>query len=155
MRERKSDIYFRIALIVSQRSLQTEFANMFFLPQSKGVFLRLTHDRTVVCACGLLYHCSASHSDRWTKNHKFTPISNSSICALLWFIPDAVSLCKDSCHPCILSQCSSHSAHMGQTRDTADLRHSATRPRFSCCCSSSTVPWSQQGSTMYLDEHQK
>jgi hypothetical protein len=40
IREKKSDIYFRIVLIVSQRSLRTEFTNMFFslLPQSKGVF---------------------------------------------------------------------------------------------------------------------
>ena len=56
IKEKKLDIYFRIALIIFQRSLQTEFANMFFssLPQSKGVFLRLARD-LVVCGCGLPY----------------------------------------------------------------------------------------------------
>jgi len=56
IREKKLDIYFRIALIVSQRSLGTEFANMFFssLPQSKGVFVQSAHD-LVECGCGLPY----------------------------------------------------------------------------------------------------
>ena len=56
IKEKKSDIYFRIVLRVSQRSLWTEFTNMFFslLPQSKGVFLQLARDRTV-CGCGLPY----------------------------------------------------------------------------------------------------
>ena len=56
IKEKKSDIYFRIVLRVSQRSLWTEFTNMFFslLPQSKGVFLQLARDRTT-CGCGLPY----------------------------------------------------------------------------------------------------
>ena len=59
IREKKSNIYFRIVLIVSQRSLRTEFTNMFFslLLQSKGVFLQLARDRTV-CGCGLPYPLS-------------------------------------------------------------------------------------------------
>ena len=48
------NIYFRIALMVSQKSLQMEFATMSFLllPQSKGVFLRSARD-LVVNGCGL------------------------------------------------------------------------------------------------------
>ena len=50
------DIYFWIALMVSQRSLWMEFATMPFLslPQSKGVFLPLARD-LVVNGCGLPY----------------------------------------------------------------------------------------------------
>jgi hypothetical protein len=49
IKERNLDIYFQIALTVSQRSLWTEFATMSFLslPQSKGVFLRSARDLVV------------------------------------------------------------------------------------------------------------
>ena len=57
IKEKKLNIYFQIVLIVSQRSLRTEFTNTFFslLPQSKGVFLQLARDWTV-CGCGLPYY---------------------------------------------------------------------------------------------------
>jgi len=50
IKEKYLNIYFRIALMISQRSLRTEFANMSFssLPQSKGVFWRSARD-LVVC----------------------------------------------------------------------------------------------------------
>ena len=56
IKEKNLDIYFRIALMVSQRSLRTEFATMSFLslPQSKSVFLRSSRD-LVVNGCGLSY----------------------------------------------------------------------------------------------------
>ena len=46
IREKNLDIYFRIALMVNQISMRTEFATMSFLslPQSKGVFLRSARD---------------------------------------------------------------------------------------------------------------
>ena len=56
IKEKKLGFYFQIALMVSQRSLQTEFAKMFFssLLQAKGVFLRSARD-LVVNGCGLPY----------------------------------------------------------------------------------------------------
>jgi hypothetical protein len=53
---KKLYIYFWITLIVIQRSLRTEFANMFFLSllQAKGAFLRLARD-VVKYGCGLPY----------------------------------------------------------------------------------------------------
>ena len=49
IKEKKLYNYFRIALMVSQRSLRTEFATMSFLslPQLKGVFLRSARDPVV------------------------------------------------------------------------------------------------------------
>jgi len=56
IKEKNLKFYFQIALIVIQRSLWTEFANMFFflLLQVKHVFLRLAHD-LVIYGCSLPY----------------------------------------------------------------------------------------------------
>ena len=73
IKEKILDIYFRIALMVSQRSLRTEFATMSFLslPQSKGVFLRSARD-LVVNGCGLPYlELDICQQRRWplTSDH--------------------------------------------------------------------------------------
>ena len=55
IKENFLDIYFQIALMVGQRSLQMEFATMSLsLSQSKCVFLQLACD-LVVNGCGLPY----------------------------------------------------------------------------------------------------
>ena len=57
IKENNLDIYFQIALMVSQRSLWMEFATMSLLslPQSKSVFLELSCD-LIINGCGLPCH---------------------------------------------------------------------------------------------------
>ena len=84
IKEKKLDIYFRIALIIFQRSLWTEFANMFFssLPQSKGVFLRLARD-LVVCGCSLPYMNNLQKKTKETKGIYQLIVANNEL-EVLW-----------------------------------------------------------------------
>ena len=64
IKEKNLDIYFRIALMVSQRSLWTEFATMSILslPQSKSVFLRSSRDLVVNVVHNCCQHLSPRKS---------------------------------------------------------------------------------------------